>query len=582
MANAFVGLPVLVKLRSGPNDAVKGVLSSLDPAAGTLTLTEARTTVGGVERLEGIRVLSRNEVAGLELLSVSRSAQPAPTQPPVPRPNVHHAQQGALAPSPIPSPSPLSASPKPDKPRRTRGARSNKHNRVQSNSRETEEGNEADLSSAYHDRRPKHPHHHSPGLANAQPLAEDFDFSAGLASFDKRKVFEQIKSNDATDPSLRLHAHNRNPDRVRTPQSKLLPTESVLSPNELYEQQQERLAARHQLASAAVGASESARATPTDMSRARQDDAEDEQRAEERWEKVQKQLTALEVDEREGGNELRTAKTRLAVPVIKARQWREALSIAEIESCPTPAQRLEASAHGLTIYVLSTLARTHKLFPVPSPPHSRPSICFLCTDSEKGYIGLRAGVTLANRGCRVVVLAEDGTEGRSERWRTGLRVLSSAGGRIVRDPQDLPPAFNLVTDALGLDSDPLSSSVTSPRLDAAPSFASPHGGQGAFASSAASWASALDAPLLSLDVPFGIDSDSGASTAEPSLRPTHLLAFGLPRQSALALARAGGKAAPALALADVGFPPSVWERVGVEGFDRATFGADAVVELERA
>lgn len=80
MANAFVGLPVLVKLRSGPNDAVKGVLSSLDPAAGTLTLTEARTTVGGVERLEGIRVLSRNEVAGLELLSVSRSAQPAPVR----------------------------------------------------------------------------------------------------------------------------------------------------------------------------------------------------------------------------------------------------------------------------------------------------------------------------------------------------------------------------------------------------------------------------------------------------------------------------------------------------------------------
>jgi hypothetical protein len=40
MATAFIGLPVLVKLRTAPNDCCRGVLSSLDPAAGTLTLTE--------------------------------------------------------------------------------------------------------------------------------------------------------------------------------------------------------------------------------------------------------------------------------------------------------------------------------------------------------------------------------------------------------------------------------------------------------------------------------------------------------------------------------------------------------------
>ena len=40
MATSFLGLPVLVKLRTGSADSVQGILSSLDPASGTLTLTE--------------------------------------------------------------------------------------------------------------------------------------------------------------------------------------------------------------------------------------------------------------------------------------------------------------------------------------------------------------------------------------------------------------------------------------------------------------------------------------------------------------------------------------------------------------
>jgi hypothetical protein len=51
MATSFLGLPVLVKLRTGSADSVQGILSSLDPASGTLTLTEgalAREAVGRV------------------------------------------------------------------------------------------------------------------------------------------------------------------------------------------------------------------------------------------------------------------------------------------------------------------------------------------------------------------------------------------------------------------------------------------------------------------------------------------------------------------------------------------------------
>lgn len=124
--------------------------------------------------------------------------------------------------------------------------------------------------------------------AQSNHLSEDFDFGAGLASFNKHEVFEQIRvrrprfpppqppstslltlpscllptqSNDDTDPSLRLVAHNRNPSaRSHHAQTKLLPTESVLSPSELLEQRAERRDVRAMVRQQAVAASRRARA----------------------------------------------------------------------------------------------------------------------------------------------------------------------------------------------------------------------------------------------------------------------------------------------------------------------------------
>ena len=78
---------------------------------------------------------------------------------------------------------------------------------------------------------------------------------------------------------------------------------------------------------------------------------------------------------------------------------------------------------------------------------------------------------------------------------------------------DLPPTFNLVVDALNdsessssLSSSLSASSPASPSL-AGPSFKSE------FATEAARWVNRLDAGVitLSLDVPFGIAHDEGAS-----------------------------------------------------------------------
>ncbi|BGP42256.1 enhancer of mRNA decapping [Rhodotorula kratochvilovae] len=505
MATSFIGLPVLVRLKADPTASVTGTLSSLDPVAGSLTLTEARSSIGGVERLEGIRILARAEVAGLELLSVSRASGSQNGQSQVQQPRVAPQQQ----------------------------RRNKQHAHMQSN-----------------------------------VLSEDFDFGAGLATFNKHAVFEQIRSNDDTDPAMRLVAHNRNPS-ARTSQTKLLASESVLSPAELVAQREERRDVR------AMVRQQSVEREPAGAGAGGKGE---ERSAEERLVEVQRQMNEIAVEDGMAA-ELVTAKGTV-VPTVTARQWKEALSIAEIESFPTSVQRIEASAHALTAYILTHLSLRDGLFPPPSPPHSRPSICLLCTDGTKGQIALRAGVTLANRGCRVVALVEDGSE-RSEAWRTGLRVLSSAGGRIVRDVADLAPTYNLLVDALSSPSSPSTepaSAVASPRLEPTQSFSSLASLNlaSAFAPAAAAWAANIDAPLLSLDAPYGVDADSGAPSPS-ALTPTHLLSLGLPRPCALSPTLSGAK----LALADVGLPPTLWERVGVEGDVRAVWGAEGVVELRR-
>ncbi|CDS82200.1 uncharacterized protein SPSC_03020 [Sporisorium scitamineum] len=97
----------------------------------------------------------------------------------------------------------------------------------------------------------------SPALANAS-LSEDFDFSAGLKAFDKKKIWDDIRASDHTDPAMLLVSHNRiakngatelvrgpngvgpansysAPDRgrssVKDGQQKLRPNEMVCSPS---------------------------------------------------------------------------------------------------------------------------------------------------------------------------------------------------------------------------------------------------------------------------------------------------------------------------------------------------------------
>jgi len=74
------------------------------------------------------------------------------------------------------------------------------------------------------------------------------------------------------------------------------------------------------------------------------------------------------------------------------------------------------------------------------------------------------------------------------------------------------------------------------------------------------WANALDTPVLALDVPSGMDADTGEQSV-PTMRADATMTLALPKAGLL---DAGGQAPVGeLYLADIGIPPALWAGAGI-------------------
>jgi NAD(P)H-hydrate epimerase len=90
------------------------------------------------------------------------------------------------------------------------------------------------------------------------------------------------------------------------------------------------------------------------------------------------------------------------------------------------------------------------------------------------------------------------------------------------------------------------------------------------AASLIEWADGVDAPVLSLDVPSGVDATTG-ETPGVAVRPDRILTLALPKTGLT------GIDAP-IALADLSIPAAVYEQAGVPG--ESPFGDDFCIELQ--
>lgn len=188
LASRFLNLPVSVTLTSG-RGVIEGVIEALDPVNGTIHLQDAIIRLTGAPpRAGGVQLINRSDVAGLALLSINKAQSPVqPQQPSYAAPSVTLQAAGSAdgAYDGLPTydhPAPAT------KAKRTKGKKGKVAVTLQSQPRMAGfyDGSEADDSDrgAVRFRQP---------AANAGSFDEDFDFSAGLQSFDKKKVFAHIQ-----------------------------------------------------------------------------------------------------------------------------------------------------------------------------------------------------------------------------------------------------------------------------------------------------------------------------------------------------------------------------------------------------
>ena len=214
------------------------------------------------------------------------------------------------------------------------------------------------------------------------------------------------------------------------------------------------------------------------------------------------------------------------VPAITTSQMREVDRVAIDEVGPNLFQMMENAGRNLALSAIDLLGDLWTDTP----------IVVLAGTGGNGGGGICAARHLANRGADVAVVVTDELRLGSVP-RVQLDVFNGTDGSVV--PFD---------DVAGLQPGLILDAIIGYSLGGAPRGA---------ALDMIGWAAAQPVPVLSLDVPSGIDSTSGAAPGA---------AIAATRTMTLALPKTGLDAAAVgeLWLADIGIPAEVYRRVGVD------------------
>ena len=228
------------------------------------------------------------------------------------------------------------------------------------------------------------------------------------------------------------------------------------------------------------------------------------------------------------------------VPAVSADQMREVDRIAIEETGPNLYQMMENAGRNLAAVTIRHLG----------PEWRTALIVVLAGTGGNGGGGICAARHLANRGGDVAVVASDEGRMRDVPAQQLATYRGTSGRVLIPDDQDnLSPS--LIVDA-----------VIGYSLSGSPRGA---------AQQMIEWARGEDAPVLSLDVPSGIDSTTGRASSL-HVMATETMTLALPK-TGLGVAAAG-----ALLLADIGIPGETYLRAGLE-VPKELFGDEFVVPI---
>jgi NAD(P)H-hydrate epimerase len=215
----------------------------------------------------------------------------------------------------------------------------------------------------------------------------------------------------------------------------------------------------------------------------------------------------------------------IEVPAVTTDQMRESDRIAMEETGPNLFQMMENADRNLAEMTLECLGGNWR----------QARIVVLAGTGGNGGGGIVTARHLANHGASVeLCLAAPDKLGEIPAWQ--YKIFRSTGGKEV-SPRDLDKDADLIV------------------LDALIGYSLQSAPRGFFADLIA-WANSTGAPILSLDVPSGMDSATG-DTAGEFVRSTWTMTLALPK-TGLASGKAGQ-----VVLADIGIPQETYRRIGL-------------------
>jgi len=215
----------------------------------------------------------------------------------------------------------------------------------------------------------------------------------------------------------------------------------------------------------------------------------------------------------------------IEVPAVTTDQMREIDRIAMEETGPNLFQMMENAGRNLAEMTLECLGGNWR----------QARIVVLAGTGGNGGGGIAAARHLANHGASVeLCLAAPDKLGEIPAWQ--YKIFRSTGGKEVW-PRDLDKEADLII------------------LDALIGYSLQSAPRGVFADLIA-WANSAGAPILSLDVPSGMDSTTGETPGD-FIQATWTMTLALPK-TGLASGKAGQ-----VVLADIGIPQETYRRIGL-------------------
>ena len=236
-----------------------------------------------------------------------------------------------------------------------------------------------------------------------------------------------------------------------------------------------------------------------------------------------------------------TNSSQVPVPAVTEAEMREVDRVAIEETGPNLYQMMENAGRNLA---LSAMEMTED--------QPRGPIVVLVGTGGNGGGGITAARHLANRGYEVSVSVTD--ESRLKGVPADqLKIYAGTNGETVS-----PSSINQLSPALVVDA------LIGYSLQGTPSGA---------VADLIGWANAQAAPILSLDLPSGLDATSG-ETPGAHVVPSTTLTLALPKAGLV------NPVAGNLVLADIGIPAETYRRVGIAVSDDI-FGRDYRIDLTR-